>query len=161
MAHRASQAKRHQSPGIGGKVETRGRPLSGVSAGGRHPGPREPCTFHEGCGQYGLGLALYAHLVKARRAAATDDRGARDTALPTRHKGRQRPLSGINGGPSRRAGWREPASSLARFRGQLRGTTQESPGHGCAFFQCRWQTSTECILALTRAWLKGCVQAHV
>lgn len=129
-----SRAKRHQNPRIDGKVETRGRPSSGVSAGGRHPGPNEPRTFHEGCGQNGLGLALYGSLAKARGAAAIDDRGARGTALPTRREGRQRPLSGITVGPSRRAGWREPARSLVRLRGQPRGTNQESPRHGCSFF---------------------------
>jgi hypothetical protein len=96
-----------------------------------------------------FGLALNTPLVKARGAAATDDRGVSDSTLPTRHEGRQRPLWNERGvrhsgqaGVNRQAPWRG-------FEGDLGVRVGNHRGMGARTFQCRWQTSTECILALT------------
>jgi hypothetical protein len=126
-----------------------GDPLRGVSAGGRYPGLREPCTIHGGCGQSGLDLALYALLINTSGAAGSDDRGARDPTQPARYEGRQRPLSGIrwvrHGG---QAGVNRQAPRRG-FEGNLEVRVRNHQGMGARSFECGWQTSTECILALT------------
>lgn len=126
-----------------------GDPLWGVFAGDRHLGLREPCTFHGGCGQSGLGLALYTCLVKARWAAGSDDRGARDTTLPTRQRGKTTPSleswgvrHGGQAGVNRQAPWRG-------FEGNLEVRDRNHRGMGARILECRWQTLTECILTLT------------
>jgi hypothetical protein len=64
-------------------------------------------------------------------------------------EGRQRPLSGITGvrhggqaGVNQQAPWQG-------FEGDLEVRVGNHQGMGTRSLQCRWQTSTKCILALT------------
>jgi hypothetical protein len=150
MAHRAAVVKATSKPGNRRQSRSSGATfLGGVSAGDRYPGLREPCTFHGGCGQSGLGLVLYVCLVKARWAAGSDDRGARDSTLPTRQRGKTTPSlesrgvrHGGQAGVNRQAPWRG-------FEGNLEVRDRNHRGMGARILECGWQTLTECILALT------------
>jgi hypothetical protein len=120
-----------------------GDPLGGGLCRRKAPGLRQPCTFHGGCGESGPGPSLYVPCAKAGGAA-----GVPVARLEGQVRGKTTPSSwntwvrhGGQAGVNRQAPWQGS-------EGNLGVRDRNHQGMGARSFQCRWQTSTECILAL-------------
>lgn len=103
-----------------------------------------------GCGEHGLRPGLVMTHAKAKRGHGARRQGCPWHCFRTTHAGKTTPSarheSGVRHGGlavvKRHAPWWAARATESE-------TTQESPRHGCSFFECKWQTSIRRILMLT------------